>query len=184
VAKIGVWQRYADCYPSTIPIDREVAMMNRLAIALAAGALAAPAAALAQQRVPPPVVYSVPTPQSGLSYYCANPQGWHPTVQSCSVAWVAYVQPQPVVQVAPGPVASPQTGVNYWCGNPQGWYPSVQRCSVAWTPYAQTTYVVAAPAPQAYVLVQPQPAPAPDPASAVYYVGSHRNAPYQSGIFP
>jgi len=151
-------------------------MMNRLVIALAAGALAVPAAALAQ--------YSAPASQSGVSYYCASPQGWHPTVQSCSVAWVAYMQPQPVVQVAPGPVASPQTGVNYWCGNPQGWYPNVQRCSVAWTPYAQTTYVVAAPAPQSYVLVQPQPSPAPDPASAVYYVGPHRNAPYQSGIYP
>jgi hypothetical protein len=153
----------------------EVDTMNRFAIALAAGALAAPAAVLAQQ-------YYVPAPQSGVSYYCANPSGWHPTVQRCSVAWAAYTQPAQVVQLAPGPIAAQQPGVTYWCGNPQGWYPNVQRCSLAWTPYAQ--YVVtAAPAP-AYVLVQPQLAPASDPASAVYYVGPHRNAPYQSGIFP
>ena len=161
-------------------------MMNRIAIALAAGALAAPAAALAQHTVPsgpPPAVYAVPTPQGGVSYYCANPQGWHPTIQNCSVGWVAYTQQQAVVQLAPGPLATPQTGVTYWCGNPQGWYPNVQRCSVAWTPYAQSTYVVAAPAAQSYVLVQPQPTPPPDPASVVYYVGPH-NAPYQSGIFP
>ena len=159
-------------------------MMNRFAIALAAGALAAPAAVLAQHRVPsgpPPAVYSLPAPQSGVSYYCANPQGWHPTIQNCSVAWVAYTQQQPVVQVVPGPLPTPQTGVAYWCGDPQGWYPNVQRCSVAWAPYA---HVVAAPIAPSYVLVQPQPAPAPDPASVVYYVGPYKNAPYQSGIFP
>jgi hypothetical protein len=165
----------------------EVDMMNRFAMAFAAGALAAPAAALAQQPVPsapPPGVYSVPAPQTGVSYYCSNPQGWHPAVQNCSVAWVAYTQPQPVVQVAPGPISIPQTGVNYWCGSPQGWYPNVQRCSVAWTPYAQSAYVAAVPAAPAYVLVQPPPPPAPDAASVVYYVGPYKNAPYQSGIFP
>jgi len=162
-------------------------MMNRFAVVFAAGALAAPAAALAQHPVPsapPPGVYSVPAPQTGVSHYCSNPQGWHPTVQNCSVAWIAYTQPQPVVQVAPGPIATQQTGVNYWCGRPQGWYPNVERCSVAWTPYAQTAYVAAVPAAPAYILVQPPPPPAAEPASAVYYVGPYRNAPYQSGIFP
>jgi hypothetical protein len=161
--------------------------MKYIAIALAAGALAVPASAVAQSAPPggpPPGVYAVPSPQTGVAYYCANPQGWHPTVQTCSVAWAAYTPQQPVIQMVPGPLPNPQTGVTYWCGAPQGWYPNVQRCSVAWTPYAQPAYVVAAPVAQSYVLVQPQPAPAVEPASAVYYVGPHRNAPYQSGIFP
>jgi hypothetical protein len=115
--------------------------MKRIAVALAAGALALPAAVLAQVVVVPssPPAYAVPAPQAGFSYYCANPQGWYPNVQTCSVNWVAYTQP------------------------------------------AQTTAYVVTTAP---AIVTVPPAPASDSASAVYYVGPHRNAPYQSGIFP
>lgn len=42
---------------------------------------------------PPPVVYS-PAPAQGYAqqpvqnwYYCDNPQGYYPTVQSCSTGW-------------------------------------------------------------------------------------------------
>jgi hypothetical protein len=98
---------------------------------------------------------------------------------------MAYSQPQAVVTVAPGVAPTAQAGVTYWCGNPQGWYPSVQRCTVAWVPYTQTAAVVMAAPPAtapAYVVIAPQ--AASDPASAVYYVGPYRNAPYQSGILP
>ena len=163
-------------------------MKRRIAIALAAGALAVPAAALAQVMVvpagpPAPVIYAAPTPQTGVSYYCANPQGWYPSVQSCSAQWVAYAQPQPVIQVAPGSMPPAQTGVTWWCDRPQGWYPTLQSCAGTWTAYSghtQPTYVVAGT--PSYVVVPPR--PAPDPASAVYYVGPYRNAPYQSGIMP
>jgi hypothetical protein len=162
----------------------EVDMTGRIAIALATGVLVAPIAALAQVMVvpPPPVVYPAPAPQAGVSYYCANPQGWYPSVQSCSAQWVAYSQPQPLIQAAPGTVPPAQTGVTWWCDRPQGWYPSVNSCSGTWIAYAQPTYVVAGAPSPSYVVVPPQ--PAPDPASAVYYRGPYRNAPYQSGIFP
>jgi hypothetical protein len=163
-------------------------MKRRIAVALAAGALAAPVAALAQVMVvpagpPAPVIYSAPAPQAGVSYYCSNPQGWHPAVQTCSAQWVAYAQPQPVVQVAPGAIPPAQTGVTWWCDRPQGWYPSVQRCSGTWAAYTQPAYVVAGTSTPSYVVPPPAP-PATDPASAVYYRGPYRNAPYQSGIFP
>jgi hypothetical protein len=161
--------------------------MKRTALALATAALVAPAVVLAQQIVIPagpppaaPLVYPVPAPQAGISYYCANPQGWYPTVQACSAAWVAYAQPQPLVALPPVATPPAQAGVRYWCDRPQGWHPNVERCAVAWTPYVQPAQVVASP--PAYVVVA-QP-PAVDPASAVYYVGPHRNAPYQSGIHP
>lgn len=156
-------------------------MKRTIAIALAAGALAAPAAALAQQVV----LYPAPAPQAGVSYYCSNPQGWYPAVGACSATWMAYSQPQTVVTVVPGGAPPAQAGVTYWCGSPQGWYPSVQRCTVAWVPYTQTATVVMAAPPAtapAYVVIAPQ--AAVDPASAVYYVGPYRNAPYQSGILP
>ena len=160
--------------------------MKRFAVALTAGALALPAVALAQVMVVPasPPVYAAPAPQAGVSYYCANPQGWYPAVQTCSANWVGYGQPQPLVQIAPNALPPAQAGVTYWCERPQGWYPTVSRCSTNWVAYTQpvqtTTYVVTT-AP-AYVAVPPP--PATDPASAVYYVGPHRNAPYQSGIYP
>jgi hypothetical protein len=158
------------------PVEKEVDMKKHIAVALAAGALALPAAALAQQvlvPVNPPaaVIYPAPAAQTGVSYYCANPQGWHPTVTACSAPWAAYAQ-QPVVQVVPGATPSPHAGVSYWCAAPEGWYPTVQRCSLAWTPYTQPPPLIVGAAPPV------------DTASTVYYVGPHRNAPYQSGIFP
>jgi hypothetical protein len=164
-------------------------MKRRIAIALAAGALAAPIAALAQVVVvppgpPAPLVYSAPAPQAGVSYYCSNPSGWYPSVQTCSAQWVAYTQPQPVIQVAPAAIPPAQPGVTWWCDRPQGWYPSIQRCSGTWVAYQQPTYVIAGTSTPSYVVVSPPASPASDPASAVYYRGPYRNAPYQSGIFP
>ena len=167
-------------------------MKRRIAIALAAGALAVPAATLAQQvlvPVAPPVAvaYPAPPPQTGVSYYCSNPQGWYPTIQGCSAGWVAYSQPQQVVQVAPGvhparaerghllvresPRLVPEHAALLHCVGAlhsddvrRGGHTVVRDAVLR----GGLTADVAA----------------SDPASSVYYVGPYRNAPYQSGIMP
>ena len=111
-----------------------------------------------------------------------------------AVAFAQQVVPSAPAAVVTYPVPAPQAGVSYWCGNPQGWYPNVQVCSVGWTAATQPPVVTAAPG---NTVVVPSPAPAyvvvtrpyvhpmyESPASAVYYVGPYRNAPYQSGIAP
>ena len=65
------------------------------------------------------------------------------------------------------------------------WVAAAQPPSTAPT----TAYVVPSPAPAVVVIERPARQSYSlneydGPASAVYYVGPYRNAPYQSGIFP
>ena len=143
--------------------------MRRSTLAvLVAGLAVAPAAALAQygpriHTYPGAVVtYADPAPQAGVpqagvSYWCSNPQGWYPSVRTCSTQWVGYkaVQLQPWVYtqapttayVVPAPAPAP------------------------------SVIIVERPAYQRYTAYDSL-------ASAVYYVGPSYNAPYQSGIAP
>jgi hypothetical protein len=142
--------------------------MRRSTLAvLVAGLAVAPAAALAQygsriHTYPGAVVtYADPgpqpgVPQAGVSYWCSNPQGWYPSVRTCSMQWVGYKTVQPQARI----------------------YSQTPTAAYVVTPVpAPSVIIVERPAYQrntAYDSV----------ASAVYYVGPSYNAPYQSGIAP
>jgi hypothetical protein len=58
---------------------------------------------------------------SGAWYYCANPAGYYPTVQTCTMPW----------QTVPASAPTPNQ-LWYYCANPAGYYPHVQSCSAQW----------------------------------------------------
>ncbi len=99
-----------------------------------------PSVVVIQSQVTTEVPAPAPAPadlapvQDGKSwYYCANPDGYYPYVQGCSVAWKK-VPAAPAGSQTAGDTPPPPPEPKYWyhCTNPKGYYPYVAECNGTW----------------------------------------------------